>query len=84
MVMGSFTQKHVLIQTDQSESKVGCMGPFRLTNQGAGRVCVRPIREKGECVRKGADQSEFLDNFTMEGYERRVTISDMSVCLLFQ
>ena len=45
MVMGSFTQKHVLIQTDQSESWKGCMGPFRLTNQGAGYV---------------ADQSEFL------------------------
>ena len=38
MVMGSFTQKHVLIQTDQSESRV-CMGPFRLTNQRAERVC---------------------------------------------
>ena len=40
MVMGSFTQKHVLIQPDQSESRKVCMGPFRLTNQGAVRVRV--------------------------------------------
>ena len=39
MVMGSFTQKHVLIQADQSESREGSVGTSW------------PIREKGECVR---------------------------------
>ena len=39
MVMGSFTQMHVLIQTDQSENGDGVCG-HKLTNQGAGRVCV--------------------------------------------
>ena len=61
------------IQTDQSGSREGLCG-HKLTNQREGRVCVK----------KQADQSEFLDNFTMQGYERRVTIGDMSVCLLFQ
>ena len=38
MVMGSFTQKYVLIQTDQSGSREGRCG-HKLTNQREGRVC---------------------------------------------
>ena len=34
MVMGSFTQKHVLIQTDQSESREGMYGPIQTDQSG--------------------------------------------------
>ena len=54
MVMGSFTQKHVLIQADQSESREGMYGPIQ-TDQSESREgsvgTSWPIREKGECVR---------------------------------
>ena len=36
MVMGSFTQKHVLIQADQSESREGMYGPIQ-TDQSESR-----------------------------------------------
>ena len=53
IINGSFTQKHVLMQTDQSESREGMYGPIqtdqsgsregkcgnKLTNQREGRVC---------------------------------------------
>ena len=38
MVIGSFTQKHVLIQADQSECREGMCG-HKMTNQREGRVC---------------------------------------------
>ena len=54
MVMGSFTQKHVLIQADQSESREGMYGPIQ-TDQSESREgsvgTSWPIREKGGCVR---------------------------------
>ena len=35
MVMGSFTQKHVLIQADQSESREGMYGPIQTDQSGS-------------------------------------------------
>ena len=35
MVIGSFTQKHVLIQTDQSESREGMYGPIQADQSGS-------------------------------------------------
>ena len=69
MVMGSFTQKYVPIQTDQSGSREGMYG-HKLTNQREGRVCKVKLTNQN-----------FFNNFTTQGYKRRVTIVDMSVCL---
>ena len=52
----------------------GYMGPFLLTNQDF-------LFEFHHGI---TDQSEFFDNFTMQGYKRRVTIGEMLVWLLFQ
>ena len=35
MVKGSFTHKHVLIQTDQSESREGMYGPIQTDQSGS-------------------------------------------------
>ena len=51
IAMGSFTQKHVLIQTGQSGSRKGMYGPIQ-TDQSENR--------EGTYVLAQADQSEFL------------------------
>ena len=43
MVMSSFTQKHVLIQTDQSESGEGMYGPIQ-TDQSGDREIISPCK----------------------------------------
>ena len=99
MVMGSFKQKYVLILIGQSEIREGVWAhshwPIRTFYLNfTMSVCshlkfqlnftIVMVSFTQNHVLIMTDQSECFDNFTMQGYKRRVTIGEMSVWLLFQ
>ena len=74
VVIGSFIKKHVLIQTDQSESREGLYGPIQTDQSGSreqgGYVWAQTDQtERGDCVRKQVGKSEFSNDFTIQGYK---------------